>query len=327
MPTPLIEVEDLHTYFYTRDGVVKAVNGVSLTLDEDSILGVVGESGSGKTVTALSILQLVPFPGKILSGSIRYNGTELLALGSEQMRRIRGKEISLIFQDAGAALNPVIPIGRQIEEIMLEHTKMSKGQARSTAAELLTQMGMPDAKRMLDRYPFQISGGMAQRVMMAIGVALEPKVLIADEPTSNLDVTLQAEMLQRLRRLQQENHSAIMLITHDLGIIAQMADSVAVMYGGTIVERADTRTLFARPTHPFTWGLFQSLPRLDSPTKPLTPMRGLPPQMLDPPDQCPYLHVCPKAMYQCRTSPRPDLVELEPGHKVACYNPITHSES
>ena len=255
MPKTLLEVRDLHTYFLTKEGTVKAVNGVSLTLEEDSVLGLVGESGSGKTVTALSILQLVPFPGKIVEGSITYNGENLLGMSTERLRALRGQEISLIFQDSGAALNPVIPIGRQVEEIMLEHTDMGKRQARATAEDLLRQMGIPDARRMLDQYPFQLSGGMAQRVMMAIGVALNPRVLIADEPTSNLDVTLQAEMLQRLRRLRQENHSAIMLITHDLGVIAQMAERVVVMYGGTVVEQATTRDLFARPVSPLHVGV------------------------------------------------------------------------
>lgn len=327
MPKTLLEIENLHTHFMTKDGVVKAVNGVSLTLNEDSVLGVVGESGSGKTVTALSILQLVPFPGKIVQGNIPYEGVDLLSLSPERMRRIRGKEISLIFQDAGTALNPVIPIGKQVEEIMLEHTNMGKKQARYIAADLLAQMGIPEARRMLDRYPFQLSGGMAQRVMMAIGVALKPRVLIADEPTSNLDVTLQAEMLQRLKQLRQENHSAIMLITHDLGIVAQMADTVAVMYGGTIVEYTDTHTLFKHPMHPYTWGLFQALPRLDSPERALTPMRGAPPKMIDPPDECPFLERCAKATNQCRTSPRPQLVEIESGHRIACYNPIAYSQN
>ena len=322
MPETLLEVRDLHTYFMTKEGTVKAVNGVSFDLEEDSVLGLVGESGSGKTVTALSILQLVPFPGKIVEGSITYDGESLLDTSTERLREIRGQEISLIFQDSGAALNPVIPIGRQVEEIMLEHTDMGKRQARATAEDLLKQMGIPDARRMLDQYPFQLSGGMAQRVMMAIGVALNPRVLIADEPTSNLDVTLQAEMLQRLRRLRQENHSAIMLITHDLGVIAQMAERVVVMYGGTVVEQATTRDLFARPYHPYTWGLFQALPRLDAPQRSLTPMQGAPPQMMDPPDQCPFLHRCSKATAECRTSPRPPLEEIAANHWVACYNTI-----
>ena len=324
MSKALLEVQDLHTYFSTNEGVVKAVNGVTLSLREDSVLGVMGESGSGKTVTALSILQLVPYPGKIVNGSIPYKGADLLKMSEEQMRKIRGKEISLIFQDAGSALNPVISVGRQIEEIMLEHTDMGNREARDLSARLLTQMGIPDAKHMLDRYPFQLSGGMAQRVMLAIGVALKPQVVIADEPTSNLDVTLQAEILYRLREMRQESGSAILLITHDLGVIAQMANEVAVMYGGFVVEYAETAPLFARPLHPYTWGLFQAVPRLDAPAQSLRPMRGAPPIMTDPPDQCPFLDRCSKATNQCRSDPRPELVEVEPGHRLACYNPISY---
>jgi len=263
MSQALLQIRDLHTYFGTKAGVVKAVNGVSLDLEEDSVLGLVGESGSGKSVTALSILQIVPFPGNIVGGSIIYEGTDLMTLGDEEMRRVRGKSISMIFQDVGAALNPVMPIGAQVEEVMLEHTGMSQSEARSLAVDLLAQTGIAEASRILDQYPFQLSGGMGQRVMMAIGVALKPRVLIADEPTSSLDVTMQAEMLLRFKQLQADSGTAIMLITHDLGVIAQMSDTVAVMYGGTIVEYADTQSLFARPRHPYTWGLFQALPRLD----------------------------------------------------------------
>ncbi len=325
MPNQLLEISDLHTYFITKEGVNKAVNGISLTLEEDSILGVVGESGSGKTVTALSVLQLVPFPGEIVRGSIKFRGRELLSMSSEEIRHIRGKEISLIFQDAGAALNPVIPIGKQVEEIVLEHTDMSRRRARSVAIDLLGQMGIPDAKNMLSRYPFQLSGGMAQRVLMAIGVALKPKVLIADEPTSNLDVTLQAEILHRLSQLREENGSAIMLITHDLGVVAQMTQSVAVMYGGSIVEYTDTKSLFAKPLHPYTWGLFQAIPRLDTGQQSLNPIRGAPPKMIDAPDRCPFLERCSKATNQCRTMPIPSLVEVEPNHRLACYNPIVYN--
>ena len=324
---PLLEIRNLHTYFSTREGVVKAVNGVSLSLDANSVLGVMGESGSGKTMTALSVMRLVPFPGEVVGGEILYEGRDLLRLNDDEMRHIRGREISLVFQDATSALNPVITIGKQVEELMLEHTGMSKRQARDLAVDLLSNMGIPDARGMLNRYPFQLSGGMAQRVMMAIGVALRPRVLIADEPTSNLDVTLQAEILQRMRELRQENETAIMLVTHDLGVIAQMAEKVAVIYGGYVVEFADTAALYRRPMHPYTWGLFQSVPRLDAAGQRLQPMTGAPPQMLDPPDQCPFLHRCAKATVECRTSPRPPLVEVETGHTLACYNPVEIEES
>ena len=323
---PLLEIRNLHTYFATNEGIVKAVNGVSLSLEADTVLGVVGESGSGKTMTALSTLRLVPFPGQIVGGQVLYDGRDILQSSDDEMRSIRGQEISLIFQDAASALNPVITIGDQVEEIMLEHTGISKREAQAMSMELLANMGIPDPRRMLRQYPFQLSGGMAQRVMMAIGVALKPRVLIADEPTSNLDVTLQAEMLQRLRILREESQTAIMLITHDLGVIAQMAERVAVMYGGYVVEYADTPTLYRRPMHPYTWGLFQSLPRLDAVNQRLRPMTGAPPQMLDPPDQCPFLHRCSKATVECRTSPRPALREVEAGHTLACYNPVVDGE-
>ena len=324
MATPILEIQDLHTYFKTKDGVVKAVNGVSLRLEEDRVLGVVGESGSGKTVTALSIMQLVPSPGEIVSGKILYDGVDLLGLTSEQMRHLRGREISLIFQDAGAALNPVISIGQQVEEILQEHTDMSRRRIRDMATELLHQMGIPDARSMMSRYPFQLSGGMAQRVLLAIGMALKPRILVADEPTSNLDVTLQAEILYRLKQLKREQGTAIVLITHDLGVIAQMADSVIVMYGGYVVEHTDTESLFKRPLHPYTLGLFQAMPRLDSDLRSLRPMPGTPPKMIDPPDECPFLERCPKATNECRTSPMPELREVEPGHWVACYNRMSH---
>lgn len=323
---PLLQVEDLHTYFPTKEGIVKAVNGVSLSLDEGEVLGLVGESGSGKTVTALSILRLVPYPGEIVKGTITYDGRNLVDIGLSHLRRIRGAEISLVFQDAGAALNPVVSIGKQVEEIMLEHTDMSKRQAQEHAIELLQQMGIADAKQIMNRYPFQLSGGMAQRVLIAIGIALKPRVLIVDEPTSNVDVTLQAEILHRLRLLRQESGTSILLITHDLGIIAQMADSVAVMYGGFIVEYAETKKLFKRPTHPYTWGLFQAIPRLDLPDRPLKPLPGAPPRMIDPPDQCPFLNRCSKATTECRTSPRPPLVEIDTDHKIACFNPIAFTD-
>ena len=318
----ILHIEDLHTHFTSKEGTIKAVNGVSLELGEDTVLGLVGESGSGKTMTALSIMQLVPFPGKIVQGKIVYDGRDMMTMGERDLRKLRGNEVSLIFQDAGAALNPVVQIGQQVEEVMLEHAPVTKRQARNRAVELLVQMGIPDAAKMLDRYPFQLSGGMAQRVLMAIGIAQKPRVLIADEPTSNLDVTLQAEMLHRLRLLREEAHTSILLITHDLGVIPQMAQAVAVMYGGSIVEYADTITLYKRPLHPYTWGLFQALPRMDSPERSLQPLAGTPLTMLDPPDRCPFLERCNKAVNECRTEPRPAQVELEPGHYLACYNPI-----
>ena len=325
MSEVILRVEDLHTQFFTREGVVKAVNGVSFELRQGSILGVVGESGAGKSVTALSILRLVPFPGRIIQGSIYFNGLNLLPLKDEELRNIRGKEISMVFQDPMAALNPVLPIGTQVEETLLAHTNISKRAATEMAIDLLRQMGLPDAKHTLSQYPFQLSGGMAQRVMLAMAVALKPKVLIADEPTSNLDVTLQAEILQRLKRLRDEQGSSIILITHDMGVIAQMADEVAVMYAGSIIEYASTKELFQRPSHPYTWALFKTLPRLDDASdRGLVPLRGSPPDLIDLPDQCPYLPRCQKAINDCRLNPNPDLSEVGPNHYAACYNVVKH---
>ena len=322
----VLRVEDLHTSFYTRDGEVKAVNGVNLTLKENSILGIVGESGSGKSVTALSMLRLVPHPGKITGGAVYFNGVNLLALDNEALRRIRGKEIAMIFQEPTAALNPLVTIGTHLEEVLQAHSSMSKAQARERSLELLLEMELPAPPHILKQYPFQLSGGQAQRVMIAMAMAWEPKVLIADEITSNLDVTLQADVLDRLKRLQAEKHSAIMLITHDMGVIAQVAEDVAVMYAGFVAEYADTRSLFQRPYHPYTWALLQSIPRLDEPKRALQPISGSSPDLIDLPDQCPYMPRCPKASNTCRLSPKPPLTEVAPGHFVACYNMIEYDD-
>ena len=326
MDDVVLKVEDLHTYFYTKQGVIKAVNGVNLTLKRGSTLGLVGESGSGKSVTALSLLRLVPPPGRIIKGEVYFNGNGLLGLPSEALRKIRGKEISLVFQDPAMSLNPVATVGSQIEETFLAHSDMTKNAARKLALDLFKNVGLGDAERIFSQYVFQLSGGMAQRVMIAIGLALNPKVLIADELTSNLDVTLQAQVLHYLEGLREKYRTSIILITHDMGVIARMADDVAVMYAGSIVETADSKTLFRRSVHPYTWSLFQSLPRLDDPDRPLVAMKGAPPTMIDLPDQCPFLPRCPKATTTCRLSPRPKLQEIEPGHFAACYNPIQHED-
>ncbi len=320
----VLQVKDLHTHFFHREGVTKSVNGVNLGLKQGRVLGLVGESGSGKTMTALSIMQLVPYPGRIVQGEVIYQGKDLLKTDKDAMRKIRGKEISIVFQDPTTSLNPVIPVGTQIEEMLTSHLPISKSQAREGAINSLRRVGMPDAERIISQYPFQLSGGMAQRVMLAIALSLQPKVLIADEPTSNLDVTLQAEILLQLKMLKQEEKAAILLITHDLGVIAQMADEVAVMYAGSIVEFGDLLTIFKRPTHPYTWALLQAVARLDRPDKELTPLRGAPPSLLDLPDQCAFIPRCNKARNECRLGPRPPLVEIEPHHYVACYNPIRH---
>jgi oligopeptide/dipeptide ABC transporter ATP-binding protein len=253
---------------------------------------------------------------------VRLNGRDILSISSEELRRIRGNEISIIFQDAVASLNPVLSIGNQMVEGITVHLDATKKDAEKMSLHLLEQVGLPDPERIMRGYPFQLSGGMAQRVMMAMAVALSPRVLIADEPTSNLDVTLQAELLHRLRTLRQEYETAILLITHDMGVVAGIADAVAVMYAGSLVEYSDTRTVFERPAHPYTWALLQAVPRLDSPYSTLRPLAGSPPDPMEIPAECPFLPRCPKASSTCRTSPMPPLIELEPGHKVACYNPV-----
>lgn len=320
----IIQVEGLRVAFFTKEGVVNAVNGVSFSLRENSVLAMVGESGSGKTVTALSILGLVPYPGRITDGKILFNGIDLVSMKADALRKVRGKEIGMVFQDPMSSLNPSIPIGTQVEELLLAHTDASKHEARLWAEELLTNMGLPDASRLLKQFPFQLSGGMRQRVMLSIALGLQPKVLIADEPTSNLDPTLQATILGQLRTMKQEYGTAILLITHDMGIVAQMADEVAVMYAGNIVEQSNAANIFQRPAHPYTWGLLQSLPRLDDAGRKLRVMRGIPPDLINLPEGCPFLPRCFKATALCRTSPKPALLEVEAGHRAACFNTITH---
>lgn len=323
MAEPLLEVKDLYARFETEDGVVKAVNGVNLSIEEGAILGLVGESGSGKTTTAHAILRLLAHPGRIENGQVLYRGRDVLQMEGQELRDLRGKEIGIVFQDASTALNPVISVGQQIEESLSasgEHRSTDRMWAR--AREVFQATGLPDPVEIRDRYPFQLSGGMAQRLMLALALAPSPSVLIADEPTSNLDVTLQAEILYRLRRFVRQEQHAVLLITHNMGVIARMADEVAVMYGGTIVEYTTTTALFNRPLHPYTWALFRTLPRMDQPDRALFFMDGQPPDLMELPEQCPFLPRCPKATNTCRLNPRPPLEETEEDHRVACYNPI-----
>ena len=319
----ILRIENLHTHFYSREGVVKAVNGVYLSVKADSVLGVVGESGSGKSVTALSVLGLVPHPGRIMQGSVYFEGMNLLEISTEQMLRIRGNAISMIFQDPKGSLNPIETIGKQISEILLAHSAMSIMEATERTMELLEEMTLPGS--VFKQYPFQLSGGQAQRAMIAMATAWRPKILIADEPTSNLDMTIQADVLVRLQKVREEKHSAIILITHNMGVIARMADELAVMYAGAVVEYGDTKNLFDKPYHPYTWGLLQSTIRLNEPDRPLQPIPGMPPNAIDLPDQCPYISRCPKASSECRLSSKPPLREIEPGHYVACYNVVTQN--
>lgn len=317
-----LRVENLWVEFETAAGQVKALNGVSFTQEENQVYCVVGESGAGKSTLALAIMGLLPPAATVLQGSIVFDGVDLLRASPEYLRGIRGREISMVFQDAQTALNPVQTVGAQLEEVILTHTHQSKREAGRMAQEVLRELGLPDPRRILGEYPFNLSGGMCQRVMLAIALVMRPRLLIADEATSGLDVTLQAEILERLKRLCRELNSAILLITHDLGIVAHMGDRVAVMYGGALAETAEVIPLFKEPRHPYTWALLQSLPRLDDAGRRLQPLRGSPPDMVNLPEECPFLPRCHKALSRCRVEPRPPLREIASRHQVACYNPM-----
>ena len=321
MADTILEIQDLRTYFHDRKIVLKAVDGVSLHLERGEILGLVGESGSGKTTLGLSILDLVPRPGEIESGRILYEGRDILQMSSSDLRDLRGRDISMIFQDAGAGLNPLLSIGDQVEEMVTAHGDLSKDEARRITIDLLSSTGIGDAGRMANRFPYQLSGGMAQRVMIAIAMALKPSIMIADEPTTSLDMTIQAQILDQLRRLRDGGVS-IILITHDMGVIAQMADRVAVMYAGRIAEESDTEMLFKRPRHPYTAALLASLPWLNQDGERLRQVQGRPPDMTKLPAQCAFVPRCTKATNDCRQLDSPPLRELEPGHWAACYNPV-----
>ena len=322
---PLVEVKDLRTYFYTEDGVVKAVDGVDFKIEPESTLGVVGESGCGKSVTALSIMGLVPMPpGKIASGEILFyrdgQAVDLTKLNPKgrEYRSIRGKEIAMIFQEPMTSLNPVFTIGYQIMEAIMLHQKVSKKEARKKAIEMLRQVGIPLPEQRVDEYPHQLSGGMRQRAMIAMALSCNPSLLIADEPTTALDVTIQAQVLDLMRDLQKRFHTAIMMITHDLGVVAEMCEEVVVMYLGKVVEHAPVRPLYHDPKHPYTQGLLHSIPSLASKKKRLEPIKGVVPDPLDAPPGCPFHPRCPHAMEIC-TREMPTLKEVASEHQAACW--------
>jgi len=320
--TELLKIEDLTVSFGTSAGRVKALNNVTLSVNEGEVYCIVGESGAGKSTLALAVMGLLPHNTEISDGRIMFRDIDLLRAPAEQMRKLRGREISLVFQDARAALNPIEAIGPQLEEVILEHSDISLRNANRMAVDMLAEMGMADPKRIMGQYPFALSGGMCQRVMMAIALVLRPKLLIADEPTSGLDVTLQAEILQRMRDLVKEQKSSILLITHDMGVVASMANKVSVIYAGNVVETAEVVPLFSRPQHPYTWSLLQALPRLDDPGRRLEPLPGNPPDMIKLPEECPFVPRCFKAQNQCRVEPKPAPREIEDGHFISCYNPV-----
>jgi len=317
---PLLEVKNLQTQFFTQDGVVKAVDDVSFYVMPGETLGVVGESGSGKSITGLSIMRLIPSPpGRIVNGEVIFNGKDIITMSEEQVRAIRGNDIAMIFQDPMTSLNPVLTINRQISESLQLHMGMNKSQARARSVELLEMVGIPNATERVDQYPHQFSGGMRQRVMIAMALSCNPKLLIADEPTTALDVTIQAQILDLMRTLQSETGTGVIMITHSMGVVAGMADRVQVMYAGHIVETASTTEIFANPRHPYTVGLMKSIPRLDARSKEkLQPIRGLPPDLIDLPDMCPFVPRCNYARDKCEQK-NPPLLEVNPGHFSACW--------
>jgi oligopeptide/dipeptide ABC transporter ATP-binding protein len=323
---PLLTVEDLHVRFETRRGTVHAVNGISFDIAPGETLGIVGESGCGKSVTSLAILGLLARNGRVAAGKAIFDGRDLIREGDRALRAVRGKEIAMIFQDPMTSLNPVLTIGRQIREALVTHFGMGRKEATRTAAEALDRVGIPNADVRIKDYPHQFSGGMRQRAMIAMALACKPRLMIADEPTTALDVTIQAQILDLLRALVAEQNAALILITHDLGVVAGMCERVNVMYGGMFMETGSAEQLFATPRHPYTLGLLQSVPRLDAARRTrLQPIEGSPPNMLTPPAACPFQ---PRCRFEVDLSRRevPKLVEVAPGHQVACFNPVPVDE-
>ncbi|MCP3991467.1 MAG: ABC transporter ATP-binding protein [Actinomycetia bacterium] len=316
---PVIEVSDLTTRFDTQDGVVHAVNGVSFELRPGEFLGVVGESGSGKSVTMMSLLKLIPMPpGEIVAGSATFEEQDLLSLDLAELRTVRGGKIGFIFQDPMTSLNPVLTIGRQITESIRLHTGATAKDANATATELLELVGIPDATERLKAYPHELSGGMRQRVMIAIALSCKPKVIIADEPTTALDVTIQAQIIEIVKDLREQLGTAVIWITHDLGVVAGLADRVIVMYGGQVVEEAQVRDLYQRPRHPYTQGLLKSIPRLDQKGHELVNIKGQPPSLSSAPTSCSFEPRCEHAHDRCGAE-LPTLRQIGPEHRVACW--------
>ena len=316
----LLEIEDLHVHFETDDGVVEAVDGVSLTLDAGRALGVVGESGAGKTVLALTVMGLTRAPNARISGAVRFGGRDLLACPDAELRALRGDEVAMVFQDPLSSLHPLHRIGAQLAEAVLAHREVTRAAARQWAVELLGLVGLPDPAARADAYPHELSGGMRQRAMIAMALANDPKLLIADEPTTALDVTVQAQILELIARLREELGLAVLLITHDLGVVAETAEEIAVMYAGRVVELAPTEALFAAPEHPYSWGLLRSLPRLDLPRgETLSPIPGRPPSLINRPPGCSFHPRCPYARERHRrVDPALEPIAGDPRHRVAC---------
>jgi len=317
---PLLSVNDLHVTFKTDDGVVRAVSGLSFSLKAGETLGIVGESGSGKSVTALSIMRLIASPpGRIDSGEIIFDGHDLLTFGENEMRHVRGNDIAMIFQDPMTSLNPVLTVGDQISEAIRLHQHKSQREAFKRAIEMLEIVRIPESKKRIKNYPHQFSGGMRQRVMIAMALSCDPKLLIADEPTTALDVTIQAQILDLMRDLQKRLNSAIIMITHDLGVVAELCENVLVMYAGNLVEYGSADQIFQQPKHPYTWGLLESLPRLDEKDRHrLVPIEGQPPNLLRLPVGCSFAARCPYALPHCAAQP-PPLIDFGGGHIARCW--------
>jgi oligopeptide transport system ATP-binding protein len=323
----LLEVKNLKTQFFTQDGVVHAVNGISYSVDKGETVAIVGESGSGKSVGVMSLIRLIPQPpGKIVDGEVWFDGQDLLKLSEDELRGIRGNRIAMIFQDPMTSLNPVLTIGRQITEALELHLNMNREQSRKRAVQLLEMVGIPGADARLDDYPHQFSGGMRQRVMIAMGLSCNPQLLIADEPTTALDVTIQAQIIDLATRLIDELGMSIIWITHDLGVVAGMAQRVIVMYSGFIIEESPVEDIYANPRHPYTLGLLRSIPRLDlGRQKRLIPIEGLPPDLLELPNQCPFAPRCAFSVEKCWQE-NPPLEMVGPNHKAACWVDISNVE-
>ena len=318
MARKLLSVRNLKTSFFTHVGEVKAVRGISFDVNEGEVLGIVGESGSGKSVTSLSIMGLLQYPGRVVDGEILLNGEDILTYSKNQMRRVRGKEIAMIFQDPMTILNPVYTIGNQIMEMILEHEKMSRREARARAIEMLKLVGIPAAEKRIDSYPHEFSGGMRQRVMIALALSCNPKLLIADEPTTALDVTIQAQILNLIKKLNRQFGMTTMLITHDLGVVATVCDKVAVMYGGLIMEYGTADEIFYHPRHPYTMGLLGSIPHVDGGEKRrLIPIDGTPPDLINPPKGCPFSTRCKYCMNVCTREQPPYFAEDK--HRTMCW--------
>ncbi len=315
----ILEVKGLKTFFYTDEGVVRAVNGIDFDLHKGETIGIVGESGSGKSVTNLSIMNLVQTPGRIEDGEVLFNGQDILKLSEKELRKIRGNKISMIFQDPMSSLNPFLKISTQMIETIQLHQGLNKKDAKAKAIEMLKLAGIPAAEERIDCYPHQFSGGMRQRVMIAMGLSCNPEILIADEPTSALDVTIQAQILELMQDLTKRLGTAVIMITHSLGVVAGMCDTIMVMYAGRVVERGSTADIFKEPKHPYTQGLIDSVPRLDKPTKDkLYSIPGLPPNVIDLPPCCPFYPRCSKASEICKKK-YPPLKEFENGHSASCW--------